>query len=86
MHFGKSTFYYITDDAGNEKGIEETNLERDFVVTVSNDLKWRELVDRMVGKANRTLGMLKRTFESGEPKLWPVERPICFSNKTTLGL
>ena len=24
----------------------------------------------MVGKANRTLGMLKRTFESREPGLW----------------
>ena len=24
----------------------------------------------MVGKANRTLGMLKRTFESSEPGLW----------------
>ena len=37
---------------------------------VSNDLKWRDPVDRMVGEANRTLGMLKRTFESREPKLW----------------
>ena len=27
-------------------------------------------MDRMVGKANRMLGMLKRTFESREPGLW----------------
>ena len=37
---------------------------------VANDLKWSEHVDRMVGKANRMLGMLKKTFESRDPKLW----------------
>ena len=45
---------------------------------VSSHLKWRKNVDRiflidvdrMVGKANRTLGMNKRTFESKEPGLW----------------
>ena len=37
---------------------------------VGSDLKWGEHVDRMVGKANRTLGILKRTFESREPGLW----------------
>ena len=56
--------------AGNENDIEDTNLERDFRVIVGSDLKWRKNVDRMVGKANRTLGMLKRTFEKREPGLW----------------
>ena len=37
---------------------------------VANDLKSSEHVDRMVGKANRILGMLKRTFESRDPKMW----------------
>ena len=27
-------------------------------------------MDRMVGNANRILGMLKRTFESRDPELW----------------
>ena len=49
---------------------QETSIERDLGVIVGSDLKWRENVDRMVGKANRTLGMLKRTFESREPGLW----------------
>ena len=49
--------------------IEETNLERDLGVTVGSDLKWREHVDRMEGKANRKIGMLKRTFEGREPRL-----------------
>ena len=57
----------MTDSAGNENDIKETNLERDFGVIFNSDLKWREQADRMVGKANRTLGMLKRTFESKNP-------------------
>ena len=50
--------------------IVKTKLERDLGVIVANDLKWSGHVDRMVGKANRMLGMLKRTFESMEPELW----------------
>ena len=56
-----------TYSSGYINEIEETNLERDLGVIVGNDLKWREHVNRLVGKANRTLGMLKRTFESREP-------------------
>ena len=59
----------MTDSAGNENDIEETNLERDLGVIVGSDVKWRKHVDRMLGKANRTIGMLKRTFESREPGL-----------------
>ena len=61
MHFGKSNpkeVYCMTDSVGNENDIEETNLERDLGVIASSDLKWREHVDRMVGKANMTLCML----------------------------
>ena len=54
----------MTDDFGNKRDIEKTYLERDLGVIVANDLKWNEHVDRTVGKANRILGMLKRTFES----------------------
>ena len=39
-------------------------------VIIANDLKWRRVVDRIVGKTNRILGMPKRTFESREPRLW----------------
>ena len=73
MHFGKSNpqaLYCMKDDSGNEGYIEETKNERDLYVVISNDLKWGEHVDRMVGKAKRILGMLKRTFESRDPELW----------------
>ena len=60
----------MTDSAGNENDIDETNLERDFGAIVGSDLKWRKHVYRMVGKANGALGMVKKTFESREPGLW----------------
>ena len=50
--------------------MKETNLERDLGLIVGSDLKRREHVDIMVGKANRTLGMLKRTFERRKSGLW----------------
>ena len=73
MHFGKSNpkaVYIMMDDDGNKRDIEQTNLERDLGITVDNNLKWSEHVHRMVGKANRILGMLKRTFESRDHKIW----------------
>ena len=46
----------------------KAGLERNSVVTVSCDLKCSGHVDRMVGKVNRMLGMLKRTFYSRDPE------------------
>ena len=72
MHFGKSNpkaVYCMTNDSGNERDIENTTLERDLGVIVANDLKWSEHVNIMVGKANRILGMLKRTLESMDLKM-----------------
>ena len=60
----------MTDDSSYKREVEKTNLERDLGVIIANDLKWSEHVDRMVGKANRMLGMPKKTFESKDPKLW----------------
>ena len=72
IHFGKSnsrSVYCMTNDSGNKRKIEKTNLEKDLGVIVYNDLMWSEHVDRMVEKANRLLCMPKRTFESRDPKL-----------------
>ena len=73
MHFGKSNskaLYCMTDDSGYKREEEKTNLEKDLGVIVAYDLKWSEHVNRMSGKTNKMLGMLKRTFESRDPKLW----------------
>ena len=59
----------MADSAGNKNIIEETNLQRELGVIDDSYLKWREHVDKIVGKANRTLGMLKRTFKSSSEKL-----------------
>ena len=70
----------MTDDSGNKRDIEKTTLERDLGVIVTNDLKLSEHLDRMVRKTNMILGILRRTFESRDPKLWkelyvPLVRP-----------
>ena len=41
-------------------------IEKDLGIIVGDDLKWTGHVDRMVGKANRILSMLKRTFVSSD--------------------
>ena len=48
---------------------------------VRNDLKWIVHVDRMVGKTNRRIGMLKRTFGVGNSGL---ERFFYFPAKVNL--
>ena len=53
-----------------KKNKEETWLERDFGLNVGYDLKCSGHADRISGKANRMLGMPKRTFESSDPGLW----------------
>ena len=62
--------YYMMDVFGYELDIEKTKLKRGLVAIVGYDLKCKEHVDRMAGKANETLGMLKRTFKSRYPKPW----------------
>ena len=37
-------------------------LDNDLGIIVGDNLKWIGHVNRMVGKANRILGMFKRTF------------------------
>ena len=39
-------------------------------VIISEDLKWSGHVDRILDKASRILGMLKRTFEIRDPGTW----------------
>ena len=55
----------MTDDSGNKRDIEKTYLESDLGVIVANDLKWNQYVEKMVEKANRIIGMLKR--RAGRP-------------------
>ena len=37
---------------------------------IAEDVKWKNHINHIVNKANRMLGLLKRTFEGRVPLLW----------------
>ena len=45
-------------------------MERDLLVLVAEEMRWKKLIYHLMNKANRMLGLLKRTFESRYPSLW----------------
>ena len=59
----------MTDYTEKERNIVETRIERDLCVNVGYDLKWSGYVDRIEGKASRTLCMLKIRFETRDSGL-----------------
>ena len=61
----------LTDISENEVNLEkERKIERDLSVNTGYDLKCNGHVNSVVGKANRMLGMLKRSFEIRDHGLW----------------
>ena len=73
MHIVKldpKAVYNITDDSGNELEIEKNKFEEDLDITIGDDLKCTGHINRKVEKANRILGMFKRTFVSRDLWLW----------------
>ena len=75
MHIGKSKkrsahVYTMDDSSGVTCELQETVLERDLGVMISNDLKWRSQVEAAATKANRVFGIFKRVFQCRSPRLW----------------
>ena len=75
MHVGKSkkrsTHVYTMDDSsGATQELQETVLERDLGVLISNDLKWKSQVEAAAAGANRVFGIFKRVFQCRSPRLW----------------
>ena len=67
VHLGKSnlvTNYQIQDEYFNYKTLETTESKRDLGIIVSSKFDWKEQINSALNKANRMLGMLKRTFVS----------------------
>lgn len=65
MHFGRSnekTTYYMRDSGGVMRDLKESEIEKDLGVHVDNKLSFHQHVDEVVKKANRILGVIKRTF------------------------
>jgi len=75
MHVGrrynKSTYNYsMANVDGTRRLLEETTVERDLGVMVSNDLNVRQQIESVASIANRMLGRLKKTFRSRSFHLW----------------
>ena len=73
VHFGKKNpriSYFMEDAVGNRCKLEESTHERDLGVIIAEDLRWKGHISTIVSKANRILGMLKRTFICRDPGLW----------------
>ena len=49
--------------------LQHVNSEKYLGLTVSNDLRWDKHVDRVVAKANNTLGFLRRNLNIHNPKV-----------------
>lgn len=76
MHVGKCNkkrsahVYTMNDSNGVTQELQETVLERDLGVLISNDLKWRPQVEAAASRANRVHGIFKRVFQCRSPRLW----------------
>ena len=46
----------------NEHMLQQTTVERDLGVIISNDLNWEQHVTSATNKANRKSGMIKHAF------------------------
>ena len=60
LHFGHKNGEHQYNIGKNS--ITPVNFEKDLGIIISDDLKWTRHVDHCVTKANRMIGILKRTF------------------------
>ena len=65
MHLGyhnQKYKYYINDESNIQYSIQSTECEKDLGVMIQSDLKWHNHVGYVCARANRIIGMLRRTF------------------------
>lgn len=65
MHLGQNNpkhTYTMKNNAGQDERLEVTDLEKDLGLHVDNKLTFHQHTSTTVGKANRILGIIKRTF------------------------
>ena len=75
MHVGRDKVrstaeYFMMNEQGNQQELEVTRVERDLGVMISDDLKLGHQVGEAAARANRVLGMFKKTFKSRGLSLW----------------
>ena len=52
--------------------LKSTGMEQDLGIKITSDLKWHQHVKYAANKANKILGMLRRTFSNISPELMKV--------------
>ena len=74
IHIGKNkvkTVFKIEDLSTRERRVlDKTISERDKGVIIREDLKLGDHVRSAAAKANRVIGMLKKTFVSTDSEIW----------------
>ena len=73
--------YHLEDKNGIKTALKESTTEKDLGVIVDNQLNFKEHVSTAVNKGNRVLGVIRRSFNTGDPttfmKLYKsIVRPI----------
>ena len=61
VHFGRNNMKY--DYEIESRTLNKSDCEKDLGVYISNDLKWEAQIGYVTAKANRILGMLKKSFK-----------------------
>ena len=62
MHLAKQNIKY-TYKMGLDTKLDETSLEKDLGLCVDNDLSFNFHIEQSMMKANRLLGVIKRTYK-----------------------
>ena len=84
MHLGHNNprhTYRMRDNDGEDRVLEETELEKDLGLHIDNKLSFRQHVNQAETKGNRILGLIKRTFVSRDRNIikrlyTTMDRPI----------
>ena len=65
LHIGNNNlnYNYTMEDGNSRRLLEPTILEKDLGTFVDPDLKFSQHIETQVNKANKILGMIRRTFE-----------------------
>lgn len=67
-----ATKYFMTNSDGQPVTLEETPEEKDLGVTIDNKLRFNKHIQQAAAKANRIVGLLRRSFTTLDCKSFPL--------------
>ena len=79
--------YFMSDSDGNSVILDVVDQEKHLGVTMEKELTFRQLADLIVSKANRIMGLIRRSFTYLDERSFAMlfkalVRPILESNNT----